>query len=193
MSIIKDGTGTGKNAQVTEKNQLSVKSESESIQHSQSFNEEQAYQVRGNTNLASAAVTVLHIENTSSTRSIVVTYIRHQVIAASGGTEFPNVSNYLAIGFGTTYDSGGSVCTPINMNNGSGHTAEVISYCGAPTVTGTFTEFDRWYTKADGDMNTYNKEGSVIIQPNQTFEVRYIGDHSSGIISTRVSFIMKEN
>jgi hypothetical protein len=192
MSIIKDGTGSGKNAQVTDKNQLSVKSESESIQHSQSFVEEQAYQIRGNTNLASGTITCLHVTNNSPTRSLVVTYIRHQTVGASGGTSFPNVSNYFAVGFGTEYVSGGDSCTPINVNKGSGNTADITTYCNAPTVTGTFSEIDRWYTKADGDMNTYNKEGAVILQPNFTLELRYVGDHTSGIINTRVSFIMKE-
>jgi hypothetical protein len=192
MSIIKDGTGSGFFAKVTKKFQLNVKAESESIQHSQSFVEEQAYQVIGNTNLASGTIACMHIKNVSADKDVVVTYIRHQVVSAANGTAFPNTSCYFQMGFGTVYSTGGTGCIPVNVNKGSGNTADVEVYCGAPTTTGTFTEIDRWYTKADADMNTYNKEGSVILQPNQTLELRYTGDHTSGIINTRVSFIMKE-
>jgi len=39
-------------------------------------------------------------------------------------------------------------------------------------------------------MNTFNKEGALIIPPNQTMEVSYIGDRTGGTIYTRISFIM---
>ena len=77
---IQDGTGSGKLAKVNAKNQIEVKSESESIQHSQSFNDEQAYQVIGEATLSSGTVVPLHICNDSNNRDVVVTYIRHQII-----------------------------------------------------------------------------------------------------------------
>ena len=82
--------------------------------------------------------------------------------------------------------------TPVNVFAGSGNDAEVTAYQGAPTLAGTATEIDRWYTKAEGDMHAFNKEGAVIIGPNRTMELSYVGDQTNGILYTRLSFIMKE-
>lgn len=69
--------------------------------------------------------------------------------------------------------------------------AEIISYGNTPTLIGTAKEIDRWYTKSEGDMNSFNKEGSVILEKNGTLELSYVGNQSSGIIYTRISFIMQ--
>ena len=134
----------------------------------------------------------MHVKNTSSTKNLVVTYIRHQIIDQSGGTAIPNASNYFRIALGRTYSAGGSTATPVNVFTGSGNTAEATIYQGAPTLTGTANEIDRWYTKAEADMNTFNKEGAVIVPPNQTIELAYVGDQTSGTLYTRLSFVMKE-
>lgn len=122
---------------------------------------------------------------------MVITYIRHQIIDTSGGTAFPNVNNYFRIALGRTYVSGGTEINPVNINSGSANMAEITAYEGNPTLTGTAQEIDRWYTKSEGDMNAFNKEGSVILGKNGTLELSYIGDQSSGIIYTRISFIMQ--
>ena len=189
MSIIVDGIGTGYKAKVGSDNRLRVYSKSASLQHVVSEDNEQAYQVIGLADLAATTVTVLHLKNLSS-HLLIITYIRHQVVGASGGTSFPNTSNYFQVGMGRTYVSGGSVTTPVNVSAGSGNLAEVTAYQGAPVLTGTFNEIDRWYTKDDGDMNTFNKEGALIIQPNNTMEISYTGDHTSGIIYGRISFVI---
>ena len=190
--MIRDGTGNGFLASVNSNNQLEVQSESEEIQHTISFNNGQAYQAFCTTPLSNGTVICQHITNNDPNRNLVVTFVRHQIIGASGGTSFPNVGNYFRISFGTTYSSGGTESTPVNVNNGSGNLANVTVYGGNPTVTGTPVEIDRWYTKSDGDMNTFNKEGSVILQPGQSLEFAYVGDQTSGTMYSRVSFLMKE-
>jgi hypothetical protein len=188
---VRDGTGKGYLAKVTIDNQLSVKSESEEIQHHWSIIHEQAYQVIGESNLAAGTVTPIHIRNDSTTKNLVVTFIRHQLIDVSGGTEFPNANNYFKLAFGRTYSSGGTEITPVNVNNGSGKLADVTAYKGA-TLTGTAKEIDRWYTKDEGDMNVFNKAGAVILSPGNTMEISYVGDRTSGIIYSRLSFLMKD-
>ena len=130
------------------------------------------------------------MKNTSSNSNMVITYLRHQVVGATGGTSFPNTSNYFTVGLTRTYASGGSTATPVNVFGGSGNTAEVTAYQSGPTLSGTAQEIDRWYTKSDGDMNTFNKEGALIIPPNQTMEVSYVGDRTGGTIYARISFII---
>ncbi len=190
--FIDDGTGSGYLAEVNSNNQLEVNSQSESLQHTQSSKFEQAYQVIGTETLSSGTVVGLHIKNTSTDKNLVVTYIRHQIIGAAGGTEFPNASNYYRIAIGRTYASGGSAVTPINVFAGSGNEAEATVYNSDPTLAGTASEIDRWYTKANGDMNSFNKEGAVILPPQQTMELSYVGDRTSGTLYTRLSFIMKK-
>lgn len=190
--MIRDGSGSGYLAEVNKKNRLLTTAETESIQHTVSLYDEQAYQVIGSADLGDTTVVAVHIKNTSTNKDLVVTYIRHQIIGASGGDSFPSVDNYFTLALERTYSSGGSTVTPVNMSSGSGNTADVIAYDSNPVLTGTAKAVDRWYTKANGDMNTLNKEGSLIVPRNGTLELCYTGDKTSGIIYTRVSFLMKE-
>jgi hypothetical protein len=183
--------GTRNAAHVDTDHRLWVNAKSSSIQHIVSEIEEEAYQVIGIATLGSGTVVVLHLTNNNPNKHITVTYLRHQVIGASGGTDFPNSSNYFSIRCGREYASGGAEVTPVNMFIGSGNTPDITVYNNNPTLTGTATEFDRWYTKADGDMNTFNKEGSLIIPPNKTIEISYVGDRTGGSIYARISFIME--
>lgn len=191
--LIEDGTGGGYKSKVTQQNELKTAGESRSIQHEASKVDEQAYQVIGTATLSSGTVVPMHLKNTSATKKMVITYIRHQVIDQSGGTAIPNASNYFSVRFGRTYSSGGTEVTPVNVNRGSGNAADATTYNDDPTLAGTATEIDRWYTKAEADMNIFVKEGSVIIKPNNTIELAYVGDQSSGTIYARLSFIMVED
>jgi len=192
MTKLQDGTGNNGYAEVNKFNQLEVRSESNSFQHVISHRDGQAYQVIGSSTLASATIIPLHIKNTSTDKNMVITYIRHQVIDQAGGTALPSLVNYLRIAFDRTVASGGSAAIPVNMNTGSGNTAEVTATEANPTMAGTAAEFDRWYTKAEGDMDTWNKEGAVLVAPNGTVELAYVGDQTSGTVFTRVSFLMED-
>ena len=189
---ILDGTGKSFRGKVDSSNRLWVDSRSASLQHDVSYTDESAFQVTGVANLASGTVVPLIITNNNQDKDVVITFVRHQVIGSSGGTAFPNASNYFAIRKGTSYSSGGSVATIENINVGSSVVSGVSCYQGAPTVTGTAADIDRWYTKGDGDMNSFNKEGALIIQPGQTIDLAYIGDQTSGIVYTRLSFILRK-
>jgi hypothetical protein len=192
---IRDGAGNGYLAKVDKDQKLTVYSTSASQQHVVSESAQQAYQVIGTVTPLSGTAPILHIKNTSSTKSIVVTYIRHQVLDPSGGTALPNASCYFKVALGRTYSSGGTEVTPVNVFAGSGNTADVTAYSGASAITlaGTASEIDRWYTKAEGDMSSFNKEGALIIPPSQTIECSYVSDHTSGTVYTRVSFLMEEH
>ena len=188
---ILDGAGTGQLAHVTGEGQIRVVSEGHSLQHHVSRGFGLSFQVIGSSThtggSGSDTYTVLHIQNTSSNLWLVVTYIRVQAILAVTGDE----NDYFSLGFGTEYSLGGSDATPANMNRQSGNAAAATckqSLDDDPiTVTGTFTEFDRWYT--DGiSMTTFNKEGSLILGQNNTLESR-ITTIQDGTFYTRVTFM----
>lgn len=190
-SMIRDGAGTGNLVKVDSDNRLHTMSKSDSIQHVISNECQQAYQCIGEADLAVGTVVSLFLQNISSDKKIIITYIRHQILDQAGGTAFPNVSNYFRIALGRTYVSGGSIATPVNVFVGSGNEADVIAYQGAPTLTGTAEVIDKWYTKSEGDMSTFSKEGSLIVPPNRCIELSYVGNHSSGIIYSRLSFLLE--
>jgi len=187
---IESGSGNGKWVSVTDNNQLNVYSETSSQQHIISLRDGNAYQVWGTGTCVNGTVTILHLKN-NSTLDMVVSYIRWQILDPSGGTALPNASNYLQIGFDTTYSSGGTSKTPTNMNSGSGKLSSVTAYNAGPTTTGTIDVFDRHYPKEEGEMYRFNKEGSLIIPPGKTMEINYVGDHTSGTVYTRVSFYLQ--
>lgn len=189
---ITDGKGRGFQAEVNGDNQLVTAATSQSIQHWTSKVKEQAFQIIGTVTLASGITTGLLIRNTSNDKLLTVTYVRHQIISPSGGTAIPNVDNYFMMAFDRTRVSGGIAATAVNVNEGSGVAAEVEAWQGAPVLSGTFKEIDRWYTKEDGDMNVFRKEGAVILNPDRTLELSYVGDQTDGLLYTRLSFLMVE-
>ncbi len=146
----------------------------------------------GTATLSNGTIVSLHITNNSPTLDMIITYIRHQIIDPTSGTVFPNASNYYRIALGRAYSSEGTEVTPVNLNTLGANEAEITAYMENPTLTGTTKEIDRWYTKAEGDMNTFNKEGSIVIGQGGTIELSYIGDQTAGTIYTRLSFMMME-
>ena len=188
---IESGTGNGSWAGVDDGHRILTRAENYPYQHVISDKEEQAYQALGTATLASGSVCALHLRNTSTDRNIVVTYIRHQIIDPTGGTTIPNAANYFSLTTGRTYVSGGASVTPVNVHLGSPNAADVTAHDSNPTMTGSSQEIDRWYTKAEADMNSFNKEGALIINPGQGLECCYVGDKTSGLLYTRVSFLME--
>jgi len=189
--MIEDGKGKGYSAEVNADNQISVFSESASLQHVQSHLRGGAYQVQGFfTAINNSTHPILHIKNNSSTLDMVVTYIRMQILDFAGGTALPSTSTYFRLAFDRTYSAAGAEVTPVNMNKKVGNVAPITVYNANPTLVGTASEFDRWYVKSEGDMQTYNKEGTLILGLNDTMEVDIVSDHTSGTAVARVSFVM---
>lgn len=191
MSIIRDPS-TGKAVAVNEEGQMTVSAESQSLEHYTSHVHGQAYQAFGTATLASGTTTVLHLKNTSSSRKMVVSFIRLQVVDQAGGTALPAASNYWELGFDEAVASGGTVGVSTNLNRSSGNTAEVTVTEGGPTMSGTFASVDRHYAKGDGDANSYNMAGGWILGQNDTLSVRFVGDQTSGTAYARLTFMMDD-
>ena len=167
---------------------------SESIQHHNSHDSQQAYQVKGTATPINGSATVLHVKNTSNDQDMVISYIRCQVLdLVTAGTALPNAANYFCLAFNRTYSSGGTIATPVNMNPTSGNSAQVTAYHNAPTLAGTALEFDVEYPAAEATLIRWSKEGAIILQPNATIEVAYTGDFTDGTAYSRISFIMQDH
>ena len=190
IGVTIENRSDGIRANVTTDGQLSVQAETLSLQHYISAYNANAYQVIGTTTISATANTILHLKNTDTENSLVVSYIRMGVIDPAGGTALPSANTYFSMGYGTTYTSGGTAATAINTNARSGNTASVDAYQGSPVVGGTYRELDRRYVKAEGDEYTYSKDGSLILGLNNTFEIRLQSDHTSGTAIARATFMM---
>lgn len=165
---------------------------SESIQHHNSHTVGQAYQVKGTATPIVGTACVLHIKNTSTDKDLVVNYIRCQVLdTVTAGTAYPNAANYFRVAFNRTWASGGTTVVPVNMNPTSGNTAQVESYTNGPTLAGTALEFDVEYIVSEAHLTRWAKEGSIILEPNGTMEVSYVGDFTDGVAYSRISFLMQ--
>jgi len=188
---IESGTGNGKWAAVTERNRIKVNAKSSSNQHVVAAEEQKTFQVIGTATCANGTVTPLTVKNTGTDSELVLSYVRWQIVDPAGGTALPNASNYLSIGYDAEFSSGGSVVTPVNMTAGSAQTPGATCYDTNPTLSGTLTEFDRHYPKAEGDMYSFNKEGAAIVKPGQSVTFQYVGDHTSGTVYVRLSFYVE--
>lgn len=184
---IKDNS-TGTVAKVTPEFQLETRAETLSHQHYISREFAQTFQVIGVTDtLTAATIPVLHIKNDDPERDLVISYIRLQIVDPNA--TLPGVGDYFQLGLGTTI-SGGSAVTPVNTNASSGKVASVTATHSTPSSSGTFSELDRWYPTADGDSVTYNKDGSIILGLNDTFEIRIVSTSTAGIAYARTTFMM---
>lgn len=193
MGFIIEGPKRGTSVNVTKDGDLATRAIVHELQHHHSREEGQVYQLIGDdVTIASGTNTLLHIRNDSSTHAVVISYIRMQAVDLAGGTTPPSINTYFQLGFGTTYTSGGTAVTAVNVNRTSGNTANITAYDNTPTVGGTFVEADRWYPSGDGDEQVYNKHGSIILGKNDTLEIRLVTDNTSGTGYCRITFTMLE-
>lgn len=189
--IILDGTGNGTAAKVNPDHRIAVTAKSEPFQHVVAAEKGQAYQAISEVTVTGSGRYVgLYFLNTSTTRNMIITFARQQLISGSGqATAGPN--NYFYTATGRTYLSNGTLYTPVNTSFGSTFAAELTTYVNNPTLQGTVSELDRYYPK-DNDLVIYRKEGAVICQPQQSFELGFVTDYTAGAFFSRVSFVMEE-
>lgn len=191
MTIIRDPRN-GDGVHVDTSYRLFVNSKSSTVQHIISEEEENAYQVEGETvwTAAAGAENVLHLRNTSTDKNIIVTFIRLQIIT---DLTLPATGSYFTIETGETYSSGGTAVVPVNMHIGSSKTASATVYNDNPTLAGTSTQFEKWFPASSGDKQAYNKEGALLINPTKTMKITFTPAAShTGTAYARLSFFMEK-
>lgn len=176
---------------ITSDHQALVRSENRELQHAVAIKRQRTFQVISvDTGITAKTQTLLHLKNTDPARKCVVSFIRFQAITNTASK--PVVGEYFEVGFGREVASGGTAATPVNTFVGSGRTANVTATGIDPTMSGTFTAIDRWYHQASGDMHTFNKQGSIILDLNDTMEVRFVAA-GTGEAMCRLTFMMLDN
>lgn len=184
------GQGTPTPVDVSRDAQLYSVAEIHEQQHHQAVLHGQAYQVQGiDTGITAKTQTILHIKNTSATRTMVLSFIRMQAITA--GT-YPSTGELWELGMGDTVSSGGTALTAQNTHPLTGKAAEGTFTGIDPTMAGTMDVFDTQAPKDNGQEITYNKHGSIILGLNDTFSVRYTSA-STGWAKARATFVMALN
>lgn len=182
-----NGTGDDREAAVGDHG-LEVSATTQSIQHIISHDNQNSYQVSGEIDIAASEKTVLVLTNTSSTRKVVVTYVRIQSIGAAAASS----AAYFSIKTAGSRTSGGTLVTPVNMFSGSPKSASVSAYEGSGTdivMSGSELEVDKNYSA--NTMQSYSKEGVLILDANQSVSITHIGSTIAGKAYTRISFYME--
>lgn len=190
---ILDGTGRGYRAAVDPANRLKVDAISSTFQHFVAHTESNAYQMIGTATPVVGTVNIIHIKNVDSNNlELLPMRIRTQLIDLSGGSSLPNVNNYFSFTLEEMHSSGGSTATPINTTAGSTKLSSTIVHINDPTLIGTAKELERCYPSVNGEIDTWETDGVLIVPPGNSMNVRYVGDHTSGLLYTSVLFVMDE-
>lgn len=188
---ILDGTGKGFRAAVDSSNRLKVNATSTNFKHLVAHTDSNSFQVIGISTPVSGTSNIIHVKNIDADgNDLMPICIRMQLLNPSGGSSLPNGSNYFSITLEEIYASGGSTAIPINTTSGSTKLSSTIVYINSPTLSGSVREIERWYPNSDGDFHRWGTDDVLIVPPGNTMNIRYIGDHTSGVLYSSVSFIM---
>jgi len=170
--IIEDGLGTGKTAGINEENRLITSSISASVEHHVNHHAETAFNALFAVNPDGADDCIFYLKNEDDT-DLIIESVWWQTSAAE--------EVYYKIGdTGTAVKTSGADITPVNLNAGSGKTADVLCYSntadGAVDITGISggsTVQKLWLTSAES--NLFNCDQDLIIPKNQTFAIYCVG------------------
>jgi len=180
MTLIEDGKGRGRQVAVDFRNRIETSSLTKAFQHVVSHQDGLTYQFIGDAAEFNGTASVLWIENTSSTKDLVVSYIRVQLVGTDATAVSATSSKFFRLNKDSSSRSGGATITPINMNFKSGLTADANAFSGNTAMTSTAgSEFDRWYPNSSG-MMTFNKEGSLILGKGDVLEVAFTSNEAQG-------------
>ncbi len=140
------------------------------------------FRVRGEAKLTAGITVAMHIKNISEARDLVIDKITHQLITP-GISGYPNIANYFRIATGRTFNLGGTLVEPINIDDD--RKAPVTIYEADPFLEGEEFEIDRIYIDKVGFGPVW--EDRLVLGPLETAEISVVGVEQ-GLISTRVYF-----
>jgi hypothetical protein len=162
--IIEDGKGTGKKASVSSEGFIKVASVQVSVEHHINHHHGEAYNFVFDVTPAGADDCFIYMKNTSD-KDLILEGI---YISVAGACEV-----YMQLNADGTRNSA-TAYTPVNLNAGSGKTAEgTFEYGtdlagGAATLAGG-TEAGRGVFRAAGDTKFFNFDQDIIIPKNKTY------------------------
>jgi len=186
--IIEDGKGSGISAEVTHENMIRTRAVTETNEHHVNQDEGNSYNALFAVNPDGADDVIFYLKNTDEKIMI----IEGVWLQSSGAEEV-----YLKLGdTGTAVKTNGADITPVNLNAGSGHTADCLCYSntadGAVDITGLTggLTFQKIWMTAAADTKYFNFEQDLIIPKNQTFTIYCVGGDTN--IRGTVCFLFHE-
>lgn len=179
---IQDGKGKGYEAGVTKEGHILTDSVQSPRQHHVSSHHSKSYQVSHAASIAATTTGILLLQNDSD-NDLVITYMRLNSVGAIAETS----THYWAISGGGEYASGGTTLTASNMKIGANIPADATAYGGQGILDdGNYVEFDRNYQV--NSMQSYNKEGSLIVPRGQSILISYVSPTAQGVAYARAAF-----
>lgn len=178
MTVIKDGTGKGFIAGVTNTNKLEVEAVTTS-DGSYTSDSGFGFFTNGTTTITQSEKTVVIIVNTgTNTYEIgrVWISVQNQQPLSTTSSTITTIKFYI----GTATATLGTIKTPANANTGSLNTAFITVRSDNPTIAGTDSEIKQLYFLED-DSQLVDFEGSIILEPTGSFRVTCTG--GAGITS----------
>lgn len=152
------------------------------------------------TTVGTATITVagtyypMFIQNTDPSFLLVFERIIVEIVGVTGGTALPNVGDYFSLLFNSTYTSGGTPITPVNLNRTSTKVANVAAYNNNPVLgVATILESHRWYPpNAQGTAFELIRPETddIILGRNHTVAIRYITANTGGTVLVTIKFLL---
>lgn len=160
MGIIEDGTGSGRQAEVTSENRLKIESITKSVKRHANEDEQNAYQLVFQQTPSIANGCFLYIKNENFLNKLI---IEGFFIRTSGNEQ-------IEIELTVTGTASGTSSIPGNCYSGSSNEAEGTFVLGN-NITGLSrgTIIDRQYIALSNNSNNINFEQDIVIPTNQTF------------------------
>ena len=183
---IEDGLGKGFYAEVNSDGELKVQSIADTPQHQASHKFGDAYQILSDgISISTTEQPVLFLKNIHNTKDLVITYIRFESIGAAAAS----IDSNFKVKVQGTYTSGGVSSNPINVNLGSNKSAQCDSYNGGSSlIIGETNSKIIDVNYQANSMQTYNKQGALILNTGDSIYITHKGSTVAGNIFARISF-----
>lgn len=169
--IINDGKGTGYAAGINAENRLLTSSICATPEHQINHSKGLAFQAYFAVNPAGADDVIFYILNNDNIDIVI-----------EGITINTSAAEEIEYGFcsGTAVATSGASLVPVNLNAGSGNTADITCYGntadGAVDITGlTRTRIERIWLAASETTFYYNFEADLILPKNKAFYISAVG------------------
>ena len=170
MSMIEDGKGTGKRAEVLEDNSLSVTSVTSNkiAKISNDFAKSYDFHFKRVIAAASTVEQVAYLEYNGDQRLFVesITMSREDVNLSSGSQALVEVISK------PVYTSGGDSITPVNINLGSSNTVLATAYSGTTTLVIDQSNAKKIFDSVVENSNIVSTSGALILTKGDAISVR---------------------
>jgi len=174
--FVRDGTGKGYLAKVTDKNALVIHGSVENMGLHTAIEEEEYYALSLSAQATGVGDVIGYMKNTSTDESIIIDFFSIYSSAAS--------QVHVHVG-GDGTPSGGSALTAANSTSGSGNAAKGTFQSGSD-ITGITGSSNLYVSVTPADETKVYKDVPIVIPPNQT--VTFLAYQNTATVYIGVGF-----